>query len=45
MNDNADRSCWGITAWAVGMFCVALLVSVMFGDADIGANVVAATLK
>lgn len=34
MEDYANKSCWGITAWAVAAFGIILLVTAMFGHVD-----------
>ncbi len=41
MDDYVNKSCWGITAWAVAAFGAIMLIAMMFGDVDMGAIVIA----
>ncbi len=43
MDKYADKSCWGITAWAVAIFCVVLVIAMMFSEVDAGAALAAST--
>ena len=41
MDDYANKSCWGITAWAVATFGAVMIIAMMFGSADVGSVVAA----
>ncbi len=43
MDDYANKSCWGITAWAVAAFGAVMLIAMMFGSNEIGTIVAATT--
>ena len=44
MDNYANESCWGITAWAVAIFCAVIFVAFMYGSGDAG-TVVAASVS
>lgn len=41
MDDYANKSCWGITAWAVATFGAVMLIAMMFGGVEVGSVVAA----
>ncbi len=45
MDNYANKSCWGITAWAIVAFGVMLLVAAMFGNVDAGSVLTAGVSK
>ncbi len=45
MDNYAEKSCWGITAWALAIFCGMLLIAAMFGEVDAGAVLAAGAGK
>ncbi len=32
MDDYANKSCWGVTAWALAVFGAVLVIAMMFGS-------------
>ncbi len=45
MDDYVEKSCWGITAWAVVVFGIGVLIASMFGGVDTGAVVAASIVN
>ncbi len=34
MGDTVQKSCWGVTAWAVAVFAGVMMLAWLFGNAD-----------
>ncbi|MEX6506656.1 hypothetical protein [Jiella sp. M17.18] len=43
MDDSVQKSCWGVTVWAVAIFSALLVLGFLFGGPDTVAVAVAAS--